>query len=73
MAKLYGSDDRVRFFIGDVRDRDRLHRALDGVDYVVDTPRRRRSFRPPSTTRSSASEHNVLGAMNLSTPASTRV
>lgn len=35
MAKLYGNDDRVRFFIGDVRDKDRLYRALDGVDYVV--------------------------------------
>lgn len=35
MAKKFGSDDRVRFFIGDVRDRDRLHRALDGIDYVV--------------------------------------
>ncbi|MDB9697937.1 UDP-N-acetylglucosamine 4,6-dehydratase (inverting) [Planktomarina temperata] len=35
MAKLYGHDDRVRFFIGDVRDRDRLYRAFDGVDYVV--------------------------------------
>ena len=27
-------DNRIRFFIGDVRDKDRLHRALDGVDYV---------------------------------------
>ena len=35
MAKLYSDDSRVRFFIGDVRDRDRLYRALDGVDYVV--------------------------------------
>lgn len=35
MAKLYQGDPRVRFFIGDVRDRDRLYRALDGVDYVV--------------------------------------
>jgi UDP-N-acetylglucosamine 4,6-dehydratase (inverting) len=35
MAKLYGDDSRVRFFIGDVRDRDRLYRAFDGVDYVV--------------------------------------
>ena len=26
-------DNRIRFFIGDVRDKDRLHRALDGVDY----------------------------------------
>jgi len=35
MAMGYESDPRVRFFIGDVRDRDRLHRALDGVDFVV--------------------------------------
>lgn len=35
MAKLFQHDERVRFFIGDVRDRDRLYRALDGVDYVV--------------------------------------
>jgi UDP-N-acetylglucosamine 4,6-dehydratase (inverting) len=26
---------KVRFFIGDVRDQDRLYRALDGVDYVI--------------------------------------
>lgn len=35
MAKLFRDDPRVRFFIGDVRDQDRLHRALDGVDFVV--------------------------------------
>lgn len=35
MAKLFEGNDRVRFFIGDVRDRERLYRALDGVDYVV--------------------------------------
>lgn len=35
MAKLYGDDPRVRFFIGDVRDRERLYRAFKGVDYVV--------------------------------------
>ena len=35
MAKLYQNDPRVRFFIGDVRDRDRLYRAMDGVDYVI--------------------------------------
>ncbi len=35
MAKQFPEDDRVRFFIGDVRDRLRFKRALDGVDYVV--------------------------------------
>ena len=27
--------DKLRFFIGDVRDKDRLLRAFDGVDYVI--------------------------------------
>jgi UDP-N-acetylglucosamine 4,6-dehydratase/5-epimerase len=35
MAKKFQNDSRVRFFIGDVRDKERLYRALDGVDYVV--------------------------------------
>ena len=35
MAKLFAQDNRVRFFIGDVRDRERLYRALATVDYVV--------------------------------------
>ena len=35
MAKLFKDDKRIRFFIGDVRDKDRLHRALSGVDFVV--------------------------------------
>lgn len=29
------SDDHIRFFIGDVRDKDRLSRAMNGVDIVV--------------------------------------
>lgn len=28
-------DSRLRFFIGDVRDKERLKRALEGVDYCV--------------------------------------
>jgi len=28
-------DERLRFFIGDVRDKDRLYRAFDGVDIVI--------------------------------------
>jgi len=35
MQKTYANDERVRFFIGDIRDKDRLYRALDGIDYVV--------------------------------------
>ena len=36
-TKIYDNDERVRFFIGDVRDKDRLWRALTGIDYVVRT------------------------------------
>ena len=35
MAMKYTNDPRVKFVIGDVRDKDRLERTLDGVDYVV--------------------------------------
>jgi len=35
MAQKYEDDPRVRFLIGDVRDKDRLARALDGIDFVV--------------------------------------
>ncbi len=34
MARRF-TDDRLRFFIGDVRDKDRLERAFDGVQVVV--------------------------------------
>ena len=29
------TDDRIRFFIGDVRDKERLYRAFNGVDIVI--------------------------------------
>lgn len=29
------NDPRIRFFLGDVRDKDRLYRAFDGVDIVI--------------------------------------
>ena len=35
MAKKFEKDKRVRFFLGDVRDKARLNRALDGIDLVV--------------------------------------
>ena len=64
MAKLYGNDDRVRFFIGDVRDKDRLYRALDGVDYVVHAAATKivptAEYNPFECVKT-----NVHGAMNL--------
>ena len=35
MRRALGEDQRVRYFLGDIRDRDRLNMALHGVDYVV--------------------------------------
>jgi len=35
MAKLYANENRIRFFIGDIRDKDRLYRTLDPADFVV--------------------------------------
>ncbi|WP_022901571.1 UDP-N-acetylglucosamine 4,6-dehydratase (inverting) [Humibacter albus] len=35
VRNLFRNDDRLRWFIGDVRDERRLSRALHGVDYVV--------------------------------------
>jgi UDP-N-acetylglucosamine 4,6-dehydratase len=35
MAEKFRSHDQVRFFLGDVRDKDRLKRAFEGVDYVI--------------------------------------
>jgi UDP-N-acetylglucosamine 4,6-dehydratase len=33
--QLFNDDPRLRWFIGDIRDRDRLKRAMHGIDYVV--------------------------------------
>lgn len=35
MHQKFNDDPRLRFFIGDVRDRERVYRAMNGVDIVV--------------------------------------
>ncbi|MGN6637173.1 MAG: UDP-N-acetylglucosamine 4,6-dehydratase (inverting) [Oryzihumus sp.] len=35
VRNMFGNDPRLRWFIGDIRDRHRLHRAMHGIDYVV--------------------------------------
>jgi len=35
MQRKFNNDPRLRFFIGDVRDRERVYRAMDSVDIVV--------------------------------------
>ena len=64
MAKLFKGDERVRFLIGDVRDKDRLYRALDGIDYVVHAAATKivptAEYDPFECVKT-----NVFGAMNL--------
>ena len=64
MAKLYGNDERVKFFIGDVRDKERLHRALKDVDYVVHAAATKivptAEYDPFECIKT-----NVIGAMNV--------
>lgn len=64
MAKLFEGDERLRFFIGDVRDKDRLYRALDGVDYVVHAAATKivptAEYNPFECIKT-----NINGAMNL--------
>ena len=64
MAKRFANEKRVRFFIGDVRDKDRLYRALDGVDYVVHAAATKivptAEYNPFECVKT-----NVNGAMNL--------
>lgn len=64
MAKKFKDDKRVRFFIGDVRDKERLYRALDGVDYVVHAAATKivptAEYNPFECIKT-----NINGAMNL--------
>ena len=64
MAKRFVGDHRVRFFIGDVRDKERLYRALDGVDYVVHAAATKivptAEYNPFECIKT-----NINGAMNL--------
>ena len=64
MAKLFNDDSRVRFFIGDVRDKDRLHRALHNIDFVVHAAATKivptAEYNPFECVKT-----NINGAMNL--------
>lgn len=56
--------DKLRFFIGDVRDKERLERALYGVDYVVHAAALKQvpacEYNPNEAIKT-----NINGAMNL--------
>jgi UDP-N-acetylglucosamine 4,6-dehydratase len=57
-------DDRLRFFVGDVRDRDRLTRAMEGVSLVIHAAALKR-VEVGEYDASEMVKTNVLGAMNV--------
>lgn len=58
------NDDRIRFFLGDVRDKDRLYRAFDGVDIVIHAAALKQvpacEYNPFEAVKT-----NILGAQNI--------
>jgi len=57
-------DDRLRFLIGDVRDKDRLYRAIDGVDFCLNAAALKQiptaEYNPAETVKT-----NIIGSMNV--------
>lgn len=64
MSERFNNDARLRFFIGDVRDRERLHRAMCGVELVIHSAALKRIevgfYNPEEMVKT-----NVVGAMNI--------
>ncbi len=64
MRQKFGNDNRLRFFIGDVRDKDRLYRAFQGVDLVVHAAALKQipaaEYNPFEVIKT-----NILGAQNI--------
>lgn len=62
--KFHKYKDKIRFFIGDVRDKERLYRAFDGVDYVVHAAALKQvpscEYNPMEAVKT-----NINGAMNI--------
>ncbi len=64
MQQIYDEFDNIRFFIGDVRDKERLSLAMNGVDYVVHAAALKivpaMEYNPAEAIKT-----NVIGAMNI--------
>ena len=64
MRQRFHDDPRLRFFIGDVRDRERVYRAMNGVDVVVHAAALKQvptcEYNPIEAVRT-----NVDGAINV--------
>jgi UDP-N-acetylglucosamine 4,6-dehydratase len=64
VRQMFGDDPRLRFFIGDIRDRDRLARAMHGVDHVVHAA----ALKQVDTAEYNPSEYvatNINGSQNV--------
>ena len=63
MAQRF-TDSRVRFFLGDIRDKERLNRAVDGVDIIIHAAALKivptAEYNPFETVKT-----NIIGAMNI--------
>ena len=64
MEKKFNQDERLRFFIGDVRDKDRLERAAEGADIIVHAAALKQvplcEYNPFEAIKT-----NILGAQNV--------
>lgn len=62
--KIKDPENKVRYFIGDVRDKERLYRAFDGVDYVVHAAALKQvpacEYNPFEAIKT-----NIIGAQNI--------
>lgn len=63
-ASLHDPEERIRWFIGDVRDQQRLRRAMEGCDTVIHAAALKRvevgEYQPSEIVKT-----NVIGTMNL--------
>ncbi len=64
MRRAFREDARIRFFIGDVRDRDRLELAMERVDWVIHAAALKRievgAYNPSELVKT-----NVIGSQNV--------
>ena len=64
MADRFNNDSRIKFIIGDVRDKENLERVVDGVDYFVHAAATKivptAEYNPFECIKT-----NIIGAMNV--------
>ncbi len=64
MQQHFENNNRLRFFLGDVRDLQRLNRAMDGIEYVVHTAALKQvpaaEYKPFEAVQT-----NILGSRNV--------